>query len=303
MGLTATKQSFRLGVDLGGSKTEVVVLDEHFQLQHRHRVKTPSQDYEAILSVIADLVFEADALFNCRLPVGIGTPGAVSPRSGLLRNSNTVCMNGRPFAEDIEARLGRNVIVQNDANCFVLSEALNGAAKAASTVFGVIIGTGTGGGLVMNGRLLEGKHRITGEWGHNPMPWQRDSESQEACYCGKTNCIETFLSGPGLCGRYLKRFGEALTSERIVSRAQQGDSTCVDAMEDYFDQMARALAHVINILDPDVIVLGGGMSRIEAIYDEIPGRLSRYAFSDYITTPVVAAEHGDASGVFGAAMW
>jgi len=296
------KQPYRLGIDLGGSKIEVVVLDQLFNVQHRHRVKTPSKDYKAILSTITDLTVEADEMFGGQLPVGIGTPGAISPRNGLLRNSNTVCMNGKPFKNDIEACLNRSVSIQNDANCFVLSEARNGVAKKATVVFGVIIGTGTGGGLVVNGQLLEGKHRIAGEWGHNPMPWQRDSDRKELCYCGRYNCIETFLSGPGLSSRYLKQTGEHLTSEQIVKAAGNGDPRAVQMMDRYYDQFARALAHVINILDPDIIVLGGGMSRIETIYDEIQQRLSNYVFSDYITTPVAAAEHGDASGVFGAAM-
>ncbi len=210
MELKTTKRPFRLGIDLGGSKTEVVVLDHRFEVQHRRRVKTHSTDYEAILDTISTLVYEADKLFECQLPVGIGTPGAISPRNNLLRNSNTVCMNDRPFKSDIEALLNRSVRVQNDANCFVLSEALNGAAKVASVVFGVIIGTGTGGGLVVNGRLLEGKHRITGEWGHNPMPWQRDSDCKELCYCAPYNSIEKFLSCPGLSIRYLKLFVEHL---------------------------------------------------------------------------------------------
>ncbi len=302
MGIETVKQSFRSGIDLGGSKTEVVVLDQHLEVRHRRRVKTPSKDYQSILSTIAELIFEADTIFGCQLPVGIGTPGAISPKNGLLRNSNTICMNDMPFKSDIEDRLQRRVEVQNDANCFVLSEARNGAAKMASVVFGVIIGTGTGGGLVVNGELLEGKHRIAGEWGHNPMPWQQDGESNELCYCGKYNCIETFLSGPGLSNRYQKQLGEHLNSEQIVKAACEGDPSAVQMMDRYYDQFTRALAHVINILDPDIIVLGGGMSRIETIYDEIQQRLGNYVFSDYLTTPVVAAEHGDASGVFGAAM-
>lgn len=298
----ASNGAFRLGIDLGGSKTEVVVLDHFYQVHHRKRVKTPAHDYNAILATIADLVAEADQMFRCQLPVGIGTPGAISPRNGLLRNSNTVCMNGRAFLSDLEARLQRRVKIQNDANCFALSESRNGAGKSASVVFGVIVGTGTGGGLVVNGQLLEGKHHIAGEWGHNPLPWLQRGDGMQTCYCGKSNCIETFLSGPGLASRYFAQTGENLTSEQIIDSASMGDSTAIQSMEAYYDQFARALASVINILDPDIIVLGGGMSKIEAIYVEIPERLSNYVFSDYIITPVVAAEHGDASGVFGAAM-
>lgn len=298
----ASNGSFRLGIDLGGSKTEVVVLDHLYQVRHRKRLKTPAHDYNAILTTIADLVAEADQKFRCQLPVGIGTPGAISPRSGLLRNSNTVCMNGRTFLSDLETRLQRPVKIQNDANCFTLSESRNGAGKSTSVVFGVIVGTGTGGGLVINGQLLVGKHRIAGEWGHNPLPWQQQSDGTQNCYCGKSNCIETFLSGPGLASRYFEQFGQNLTSEQIIDSACAGDSKAAHAMETYYDQFARALALVINILDPDIIVLGGGMSKIEGIYEEIPERLNKYVFSDYITTAVVAAEHGDASGVFGAAM-
>lgn len=302
MNYSVSEQSFRLGIDLGGSKTEVVVLDGHLEVQHRRRVKTRSTDYEAILDTISALVFEADKLFECQLPVGIGTPGAISANTGLLRNSNTVCMNGRPFNNDIEDRLRRRVKIQNDANCFTLSESRNGAGNTASVVFGVIVGTGTGGGLVINGQLLEGKHRIAGEWGHNPLPWLQERDGMLPCYCGKTNCIETFLSGSGLAHRYYLRYAEELTSEQLVEAARAGESRAIDAMEAYFDQFARALAHVINIVDPDVIVLGGGMSKVKEIYEEIPKRLGSYVFSDYVGTEVVAAAHGDASGVFGAAM-
>ncbi len=224
------------------------------------------------------------------------------PQTGLLRNSNTVCMNGRSFAQDIEQRLDRSVRIQNDANCFTLSESRNGAASNASVVFGVIIGTGTGGGFVVNRQLLVGRHRIAGEWGHNPLPWYRAEEGSVPCYCGLSDCIETFLSGPGLEKRYHCRFGEHLSSEQIVAAARTGDSNCAEALDCYFDQLTRSLAHVINIIDPDMIVLGGGMSNIVEIYQQIPNRLPQYVFSDSVTTPIVAAEHGDSSGVFGAAL-
>jgi len=295
-------RDFRAGIDLGGSKTEIVVLDGEYQVLHRHRAPTQSQNYDAVLAGIAELVAEADALFDTRLPVGIGTPGALSPQTGLLRNSNTVCMNGRAFGRDIERCLGRPVTIQNDANCFTLSESRNGAARDAAVVFGVIIGTGTGGGLVVNGELLDGRHRIAGEWGHNPLPWYKVEEGTLPCYCGKSNCIETFLSGPGLEKRYRQRFDHKLSSEQIVELAGAGNTSCMEALDCYYDQLARALAHVINIVDPDMIVLGGGMSNIVEIYQQIPERLSNYVFSDSVNTPVVAAEHGDASGVFGAAL-
>lgn len=295
-------RDFRAGIDLGGTKTEIVVLDGEYQVQHRHRVPTQSQNYDAVLGGIVELVFEADSLFDIHLPVGIGTPGALSPQTGLLRNSNTVCMNGRAFGRDIEQRLGRPVRIQNDANCFTLSESRNGAARDATVVFGVIIGTGTGGGLVVNGELLDGRHRIAGEWGHNPLPWYKVEEGTLPCYCGKSDCIETFLSGPGLEKRYQQRFGHDLNSEQIVELAGAGDANCMEALDCYYDQLARALAHVINIIDPDTIVLGGGMSNIVEIYQQITERLPNYVFSDFVSTVIVPAEHGDASGVFGAAL-
>ena len=292
----------KLGIDLGGTKTEVLVLDSAGQSIYRQRVATPAQSYDAILDLIAELVQQAEAKLELRTTVGIGIPGAISPASGLLRNSNTVCMNGRPFRDDLEGRLGREVRIENDANCFALSEALSGAARNYPVVFGVIIGTGTGGGLVVDGKLLNGPHAISGEWGHNPLPWHRSIDGSPACYCGKKACIETFLSGPGLASNFQVRFGEALSSHEIIAGAAAGDDACSAMIELYHDQMARALAHLINILDPHAIVLGGGMSNIDSIYDEVPKRLGDYVFSDYIATPILQAEHGDASGVYGAAL-
>lgn len=293
---------YNLGIDLGGTKTEIVVLDRHRQPIYRQRIPTPAHSYAEILTMIEHRVKSLEAELGITVTVGIGMPGAISPNSGLLRNSNTVCLNGQAFLSDIEKRLNRRVRIHNDANCFTLSEALNGAASGQAVVFGVIIGTGTGGGLVVNQRLLSGVHGIAGEWGHNPLPWHRSEDGEPSCYCGKKACIETFLSGPGLARNYALRFGQAISSDEIVAAAGQGEASCVEMMDAYHDQMARALAHVINILDPDAIVLGGGMSNIDSIYTEIPKRLSAYVFSDYVETPILRAEHGDASGVFGAAM-
>lgn len=298
----ATSGRFRLGIDLGGTKTEVVVIDADHSVRHRKRVKTPSDDYRSILSTMAELVFEADRRFDCRLPVGIGTPGAISPATGLLRNSNTVCMNAMPLKQDIEALLQRPVKIQNDANCLALSEARIGAAKNAAVVFAVIVGTGTGGGVVVNGQLIEGRHRIAGEWGHNAMPWPVESEVTIPCYCGKLNCIETFLSGTGLSARYRRRYGVDRHSEEVVAAMRRGDQAAIEAMQCYYDQFARALANIINIIDPDIVVVGGGMSKIEEIYHEVPARLPTYVFSDYVGTDLKPAQLGDASGVFGAAM-
>lgn len=293
---------YRLGLDLGGTKTEVVVLDAQSHQLYRHRVSTPAHSYSEILMMIAQLVESAETELAVSVSVGIGTPGAISPSSGLLRNSNTVCMNGRPFLSDIETQLKREVRIQNDANCFALSEALHGAATGRAVVFGVIIGTGTGGGLVIDGRLMRGLHAIAGEWGHNSLPWHRPEDGAQPCYCGNSACIETFLSGPGLARNYEVSFGKALSSEAIVAGSLQGDPSCIEMMHRYYDQMARALAHVINIVDPDAVVLGGGMSNIDSIYTQMPQRLADYVFSDYVATPILRAQHGDASGVFGAAM-
>lgn len=293
---------YKIGVDLGGTKTETVVLDERCEPVYRQRVATPAQDYEQILDTLADEVSRAEQAVNARARVGIGIPGALSPQTGLLRNSNTAVLNGRPFLEDIQTRLGREVRIDNDANCFALSEALAGAGQGYPVVFGVIVGTGTGGGIVVDESLLSGPHAIAGEWGHNPLPWRRDDDGEPECYCGKRGCIETFLSGPGLAAGFERRFGARRSSEAIRSAAASGDPDSRAMMASYYDQMARALAHLINILDPDAIVLGGGMSNIDTIYTEVPARLPDYVFSDYVATPVLRSAKGDSSGVFGAAM-
>ena len=294
--------TYRLGIDLGGTKTEVVVLDEENNPVFRKRMATPANDYDAILTLLGSLVAEAENAVGQTLTVGIGTPGTISPRSRLLRNSNIICMNGRAFKDDIEERLQRQVYIQNDANCFALSEAIDGSGQNHAVVFGVIIGTGAGAGLVVNGQLINGPHAITGEWGHNPLPWHTEHDENPHCYCGKQACIETFLSGQGLAANFLSNYGVALSSEQIVAQAGLRDKRCLKAMAEYFDQMARALAHVINMIDPDVIVLGGGMSNIIEIYQQVPNRLVDYVFSDYVETPLLPATHGDASGVLGAAL-
>jgi fructokinase len=292
----------KLGIDLGGTKTEVVVLDPEGQAVYHQRVTTPADSYDAILDLISRLVRAAETELGLHVSVGIGIPGAISPRAGLLRNSNTVCMNGRPFASDLEASLEREVRIENDANCFALSEARGGAGRGHPTVFGVIIGTGTGGGLVIDGKLVNGPHAISGEWGHNPLPWQRSIDGSPSCYCGKSACIETFLSGPGLEHNYRLRFGESRSSHEIIAGASAGDDACEAMMALYHDQMARSLAQLINILDPHAIVLGGGMSNIDSIYEEVPKLLPAYVFSDFVETPLLAAARGDASGVYGAAL-
>ena len=291
----------RIGIDLGGTKIEIVVLDGT-ETRLRRRVDTPAEDYRAILDAIADLVEAAERECCGPLPVGIGVPGALSPTTGLLRNSNTQCLNGQPLARDIELRLGRPIAIENDANCLVLSEARLGAARGYRMVFGVIVGTGTGGGLVCGERVWRGPNAIAGEWGHNPLPWRDEADGNPPCYCGKRGCIETFLSGPGMARNFEARFGRRLDSRAIVVAAQAGDTECRALLELWLDQFARALAHVINLLDPDVIVLGGGLSNVDSLYRELPSRLSQYVFSDAVLTPILRASLGDSSGVFGAAM-
>ena len=293
---------YKMGIDLGGTKTEILVLDIDGGEVLRRRVASPAQDYREMLALIARLVRETEAEIGAAVSVGIGTPGALSPASGLLRNSNSLCLNGKPLQVDLEALLERDIRIENDANCFALSEALGGAGAGYRTVFGVIIGTGTGGGLVIDGKLVKGPHAISGEWGHNPLPWLRPEDGQPDCYCGKRGCIETFLSGPGLARSFAARQARVLSSEQIVSAANDGDAECQAMLADYIDQMARALAHLINIIDPDVIVLGGGMSNIDLIYQQVPGLLIEYVFSDFVVTPVLPAVRGDASGVYGAAL-
>jgi len=294
--------SFKMGIDLGGTKTETLVLDNDQQPVSRERRATPAQDYDQILDMIEAEFTRAKSRFGDDMSLGIGIPGAISPRTGKLRNANTQCLNGRELLHDIEQRLQRKVRIENDANCFALSEALGGAARGYRIVFGVIIGTGTGGGLVVDGKLLNGPHSISGEWGHNPLPWWRSEDGAVTCYCGKQACIETFLSGPGLAHNYQARFGQACSSAEIVAGAARGDESCQLMMDCYYDQMARSLAHLINIIDPHVIVLGGGMSNIDSIYSAVGERLGDYVFSDFVETPIVKAARGDSSGVYGAAL-
>jgi fructokinase len=295
----------RIGVDLGGTKIEVVALDDVGTERARTRVATPRDDYGAIVRAIRDLVTETERALGARATVGVGTPGALSPATGLLRNSNTTCLNGKPLDRDLGAALGRSVRIANDANCFALSEATDGAGRGAAIVFGAILGTGTGGGLVVHGRELRGHHAIAGEWGHNPLPWPRDDERPgPACYCGKSGCVETFLSGPGLARDHAAHGGDSRSATEIAERARGGDAAALATLARHVERLARALASVVNVLDPDVIVLGGGVSRMPHLYDELPALLGRHVFSDVAETKVLPAVHGDASGVRGAAwLW
>ncbi len=295
----------RIGIDLGGTKIAAVALDASGQVLAKARLATPAGDYAATLQVVADLVFALEARLGARATVGIGTPGAVSPVHGVIKNSNSVCLNGKPLHHDLARVLNRPVRVANDADCFALSEATDGAGAGKRVVFGVIVGTGTGGGVVVDGRLLGGPNAIAGEWGHNPLPWPEDDERPgPACYCGKHGCIETFLSGPGLAADYLRATGTARSADQVVAAATSGEAAAQAVLARHVDRMARALASVINLLDPDCIVLGGGVSRIAALYTEVPRRWGRYVFSDRVDTLLVPPRFGAESGVRGAAwLW
>lgn len=304
-GAGAGSTELRIGVDLGGTKTEVVALDRDGRVRAARRFDSPRGDYGATLDRLVEAVAWAEAACAARGTVGVGTPGAVSARTGRLKNSNSTWLNGRPLADDLADRLGRPVRLANDANCFALSEAVDGAGAGADVVFGAILGTGVGGGIVVHGRVLVGANAIAGEWGHNPMPWpDRDELPGPPCYCGRRGCIETFLSGPAMRADHLRATGEDIDAREIATRAARGDSGCTATLERYAERLARALAHVVNVLDPDVIVLGGGLSNIDGLYRAVAGRWARYVFSDAIVTRLVRNHHGDASGVRGAAwLW
>jgi len=295
----------RIGVDLGGTKIEGIAIDEDGNVRVRRRVHTPRGSYDRTLAAIADLVRAIEQDVGEQGSVGVGIPGSISPATGLVRNANSTWLNGRPLADDLPGLLGRPVRFANDANCFALSEACDGAAAGAPIVFGVIIGTGTGGGVVVNGRVLNGANGVAGEWGHNPMPAPRgDEHPGPACYCGRAGCIETFLSGPALARDYAECAGERLTPQEIAAHADTGDRRAIECLARYEERLARALGSIINVLDPDVIVLGGGLSNIDRLYASVPAIWSAYVFSDAVTTRLVRARHGDSSGVRGAAwLW
>jgi fructokinase len=300
--------AIRLGVDLGGTKLEIVALDSQGNERLRRRVATPNESYEATLRAVAGLVRDAErelGLQPSAATLGIGTPGSVSRATGLLRGSNSVNLNGRPIREDLARILGREVRITNDANCFALSEAMDGGGQGADVVFGVILGTGVGAGIVVRGNVLDGPNAIAGEWGHNPLPWARDNERPGAtCFCGQVGCIETWVSGPGFAADHLRITGSNLSSAEIVAGAAARDPACEATLSRYEDRLARSLAHVINLLDPDVIVLGGGMSNTERLYVNVPKLWGSWVFADRVDTRLVKHVHGDSSGVRGAAwLW
>jgi fructokinase len=294
----------RIGIDVGGTKIEAVALDDDGIERFRRRIATPRGDYEATVAALVSLVADAEAVAGSAT-VGLGIPGAVSPATGLVKNANSTWLIGRPLLDDLRRALGRDVRLANDANCFALSEASDGAGAGAASVFGVIVGTGTGGGLVIAGRVVIGANAVAGEWGHNPMPWpDKDEWPGPPCYCGKTGCIETFLSGPALSAEYQRRTGRALLATQIAELAAGGVAAAEAAMACYEHRMARALATVINLVDPDVIVLGGGLSKIDRLYENVPRLWTAFVFSDYVATRLCRAVHGDSSGVRGAAwLW
>ena len=325
--------TLRFGIDLGGTKIELIAFDTDGRELLRRRVATPQDDYPATVAAIAALVHAAEVELGQGGTVGVGTPGAISPATGRMKNCNSTCLNGRPLKEDLERALNRAIRMANDADCFALSEATDGAATGAGTVFGVILGTGVGGGVVVRGHLLQGANAIAGEWGHNPLPYfqfahaqadreptgthpatgeainhpwpnPRELDAAPACYCGKKGCIETWLSGPGFAADHVRYGGEDLPAHEIAQLAAAGYGPCSATLARYEERLARALAGVINLIDPDVIVLGGGMSNITRLYDTVPKLWRRYVFSDRVDTRLVPPQHGDSSGVRGAAwLW
>jgi fructokinase len=295
----------RIGVDLGGTKIEAIVLDDGGAELWRQRIATPIGDYDGTLAAIAGLVRTAESKLSRRGTVGIGTPGAISPDTGMIKNSNSTVLIGRALDSDLGKLLQRPIRLDNDANCFTLSEATDGAGRDGRVVFGVILGTGVGGGIVVDKKLLAGRNCIAGEWGHNTLPWIRQDEWPGArCYCGKYGCIETFLCGAGLARQYEALTKRSLSANDVAAAAQKGDQAALDSLSLYRDRLGRSLASVINVLDPDIIVLGGGLSNIDAIYAGLPDLILKSAFTDVLHTKIVRAVYGDSSGVRGAAwLW
>lgn len=294
----------RIGIDFGGTKIEAAALSEDGQLLAALRAATPNS-YDAAIATVRDLIAQTEQKVGARGSIGIGAPGSASPRTGVMRNANALFLNGRVFREDLSEALGRPVRLANDANCLALSEAVDGAAKGARTTFAIILGTGCGGGLVVDGKLVEGANGVGGEWGHIPLPWPTvDEIPGPTCWCGQTGCLETWVSGSGLRRDFKARTGLDLTGEAILAAAGQGDREAVAAFDRLVDRLSRAMAVICNILDPDVFVLGGGLSNIEALYDRLPGLIEPRVFSDQWSARIVKARWGDSSGVRGAArLW
>ena len=294
-----------LGIDLGGTKIEAVLFAPDGAELWRRRSATPAGSYEGTVAALADAVAAArQAAGGCDISIGIGSPGTRTA-AGLMKNCNSICLNGRPLQHDLAAAVGQPVALANDANCLALSEATDGAGRGAAVVFAAILGTGTGAGIAVHGRVLTGPNGLAGEWGHNPLPWAPADEARPACYCGQLGCIETLISGPGIAADHQRRHGGALTALQIASAAGAGDADCADTLARWQQRLARGLASVINLLDPDVIVLGGGLSRMTETYQVVPALWQRWVFSggqrDAVRTRLLPAQHGDSSGVRGAA--
>lgn len=298
-------KGIRIGVDVGGTKIEALAIAPDGTELLRYRVPTPRGDYGATISAIAALVARLEQELDTRATVGVGIPGTIARETGLVKNANSVWLNARPFDRDLAAALSRNVRCANDANCLAVSEASDGAAAGKFMVFAVILGTGCGGGIALNGHVHAGSNGVAGEWGHNPLPWPRaDEYPGPACYCGRNGCIETWISGTGLANDHARVNEDAMTGEQIVAASERGDAAAVATMARHEERVARALAHVVNILDPDVIVIGGGLSRIQSLYANVPALLAPLVFGGSCNTPIVQAKHGDSSGVRGAAwLW
>lgn len=298
----------RIGVDLGGTKIEVIALANDGEELFRHRLATPRHDYQQTLQTIVGLVRLAEEKTGLHGSVGVGIPGTLSPFTGLVKNANSTCLNGQPLDKHLSVLLAREVRLANDANCFAVSEATDGAAAGKQSVFAVIIGTGCGAGIAINGKVHTGGNGVSGEWGHNPLPWINDEELQfrqeVPCYCGKQGCIETFISGTGFATDYARLSGQNLQGQQIMSLVAQQDRLAQRVLLRYQMRLAKSLAHVINMFDPDVIVLGGGMSNIEALYSALPALVTPWVFGGECATPIHKARHGDSSGVRGAAwLW
>lgn len=297
----------RFGIDLGGTKTEILALGDGGEELLRHRIPTPRDNYADVVRALRDLVYAAEVKLSCHGSVGIAIPGTISRKTGLVKNANSTCLIGHPLDKDLEVALQRPVRVENDANCFALSEASDGAAAGYDTLFAIIAGTGIGGGICIGGRVLSGANGIAGEWGHNPLPAPRgkqEIEDSPVCYCGRRGCIESWCSGPALARLYETRTGRRLNAPEIFDAARQGDAPAMTEVEAFYDRFARAIASVVSILDPDVIVLGGGLSNVDALYKELPSRVEHYAFTPEGPANIVKNRHGDSSGVRGAAwLW
>ena len=297
----------RIGIDLGGTKIEGIALDANGNELFRKRIDSPQGNYQNTLKAITNLVNEIEIQVKTKCTIGIGIPGTISPQTKLVKNANSTWLIGEALKKDLESLLQRDVRIENDANCFVVSEAIDGAAKDAEIVFGVIIGTGTGGGIFIRGQSIIGANAIAGEWGHNPLPWPTTNELPgRTCYCGKQGCIETWLSGPGFSKDHQdnNKLEVLISAEEIISLVNDGDETALASLHRYEERLAKSLASIINVIDPDVIVLGGGMSNIQSLYQNVPKLWDQYIFSDHVETKLVPPKHGDSSGVRGAAwLW